>query len=76
MDLPSAVKQWQTLLGEPNVLLGEAASAAYGADTSGTHAHIPAALRVKDSASLREIMRIATRHQVPVYPIRDRKSVV
>ena len=74
MDLPSAVKQWQTLLGEPNVLLGEAASAAYGADTSGTHAHIPAALRVKDSASLREIMRIATRHQVPVYPISTGKN--
>ena len=74
MDLPSAVKQWQTLLGEPNVLLGEAAAAAYGADTSGAHRHIPAALRIKDSASLRDILRIASRHQVPVYPISTGKN--
>lgn len=74
MDLPSAVKQWQTLLGEPNVLLGEAAAAAYGADTSGAHRHIPAALRIEDGASLRDVMRIASQHQVPVYPISTGKN--
>lgn len=68
MNLLLAIGQWQALLGERQVLLGEAA-AAYGADTSGAQRHIPAALRIEDSASLQEVMRIASRHQVPVYPI-------
>ncbi len=69
MDLSLAIAQWQALLGEPQVLLGEAVAAAYGGDTSGAQRHIPAALRIEDSASLQDVMRIADRHQVPVYPI-------
>lgn len=69
MDLSLAIAQWQTLLGAPQVLLGEAVVAAYGGDTSGAHRDISAALRIEDSASLHEVMRIASRHQVPVYPI-------
>ncbi|SFC24635.1 FAD binding domain-containing protein [Polaromonas sp. OV174] len=69
MDLSLAVKQWQALIGEPSVLLGEAATAAYGSDTSGAYRRIPAALRIEDSACLQDVMRIASRHQVPVYPI-------
>lgn len=69
MDLSLAVKQWQALLGEPSVLFGEAATAAYGGDTSGAYRSIPAALRIEDSACLQDVMRIASKHQVPVYPI-------
>ncbi len=58
-----AVKQWQTLLGEPNVLPGKAAAAAYGADTSGAHRHIAAALRIEDGACLPDVMHIASQHQ-------------
>lgn len=69
MDLSLAIAQRQALLGAPQVLLGKAVVAAYGGDTSGAHRHIPAALRIEDSARLQDVMRIASRHQVPVYPI-------
>ncbi|WP_296444415.1 FAD-binding oxidoreductase [Rhodoferax sp. UBA5149] len=74
MDLPLAINQWQTLLGASQVLLGEAVVAAYGADTTGAQRHIPAALRIEDSTSLQDVMRIADRHQVPVYPISTGKN--
>lgn len=69
MDLFSAINQWQALLGVPQVIVGEAVAAAYGSDTSDAHRHIPAALRIEDGASLQAVMRIASRHHVPVYPI-------
>lgn len=69
MDMSLAVAEWQELLGEAHVLLGTAAVAAYGRDTSDTHRNIPAALRIEDSTCLQDVMRIASRHQVPVYPI-------
>lgn len=74
MDLSLAIAQWQALLGAPQVLLGEAVAAAYGGDTGGAQRHIPAALRIEDSASLQDVMRIASRHQVPVYPISTGKN--
>ena len=69
MDLSAAVHQWQLLLGPAQVLLNDAAMAAYGSDTGGAVRRVPAALRVLDGAYLQEVMRIASRHQVPVYPI-------
>lgn len=69
MDLSLAIAQWQELLGEPHVLLGDAAVTAYGSDTSDTHRYIPAVLRIEDSTLLQDVMRIASRHQIPVYPI-------
>lgn len=67
--LQSAVAEWQALLGHQHVLPCEAATAAYGRDTTGITRIVPAALRVLDGASLPEVMRIAQRHRVPVYPI-------
>ncbi len=69
MDLTSAVRQWQALLGASQVLQGDAVADAYGSDTSDAHRQIPAALRIEDSTSLQEVMRIASQHLVPVYPI-------
>lgn len=74
MDLSLAIKEWQELLGKPHVLLGEAVLLAYGSDTGGAHRHIPAALRIHDSATLQDVMRIASRHRVPVYPISTGKN--
>jgi 4-cresol dehydrogenase (hydroxylating) len=68
-DLDAAISAWQLLLGSENVVLGPAAQAAYGADTTGTERSIPAALRIPDSAALPDVMRIASAHRVPVYPI-------
>ena len=69
MDLSSAVQQWQTLLGEANVLRGNQAAEAYASDTTGAQRNVPAALLVHKASSLPEVMRIATRNRVPVYPI-------
>lgn len=69
MDLPAAIYQWQTLLGRSSVLVGDAATAAYGDDTSAAYRHIAAGLQIKNSIHLPEVMRIAQRHLVPVYPI-------
>lgn len=74
MDLSLAINQWQALLGERQVLLGEAVTATYGDDTSGGVRHIPAALQITDHASLPAIMRIASEHHVPVYPISTGKN--
>lgn len=74
MDLPLALSQWSALIGEHNVLAGPAAALAFGRDTSAIQRHIPAALRIEDSAWLPEIMRIASQHRVPVYPISTGKN--
>jgi hypothetical protein len=69
MDFVDAIKEWQALLGESNVLLGESVARAYGAEVSGVERVIPAALRIGDAALLPAVMRIAHQHRVPVYPI-------
>ena len=69
MNLLAAMKQWQALLGQSNVLQGEAAMVAYGGDTSGMPREIAAALRIENSNDLPTIMRVANEHLVPVYPI-------
>lgn len=69
MDLTLAIQEWQALLGESQVLLSEAASQVYGNDTSGSARRVPAALLIRDSNTLQEVMRIATRRVVPVYAI-------
>jgi 4-cresol dehydrogenase (hydroxylating) len=69
IDLEAAIGEWQNLLGAGQVLQGGVALAAYQADTTGAQRRIPAALRIGDGASLPEVMRIAQRHRVPVYPI-------
>ena len=68
-NFDAAIVEWQALLGNDRVLLGPAAQDAYGADTTAAQRIIPAALRLVDGAVLPELMRIAQRHRVPVYPI-------
>ncbi|MBQ5948164.1 FAD-binding oxidoreductase [Massilia sp. ST3] len=67
--LEAAAAEWQAVLGPQQVLSREAASAAYGPDTTGIERSVPAALRILDPAHLPEVMRIAQRHRVPVYPV-------
>lgn len=74
MDLARAITQWQALLGEAQVLQGQAVVAAYGSDTSGAQRQVPAALRVTERAQVSDIMRIANACQVPVYPISTGKN--
>lgn len=51
------------------MLEGAEAHRAYGMDASGIQRRIPAALRITDAAVLQDVMRIAHRHKVAVYPI-------
>lgn len=69
MELDAAMHEWRTLLGSAQVLQADAALQAYGDDASGSQRRVPAALRVSDPALVPEVMRIANRHRVPVYPI-------
>jgi len=69
MGLSSAVSQWQVLLGQSQVLVGEAAMAAYGSDTGGSIRRIPVALRICKAVHVQEVVRIARDNNVPVYPI-------
>ncbi|BDT66544.1 4-cresol dehydrogenase [hydroxylating] flavoprotein subunit [Comamonadaceae bacterium OS-1] len=69
MDIETALSDWQLLLGAQQVVRAEAAQSMYGVDASAIKRTIPAALRITDAALLPEVMRIAQRHQVPVYPI-------
>ncbi len=68
-NFDAAIGEWQHLLGRDNVLLGPAAQAAYGADTTATERRIPAGLKIRDSALLPGVMHVAERHRIPVYPI-------
>lgn len=69
MDLEAALHDWQALLGDRQVLRGADVLRAYGDDSSGQTRRVPAALRISDASQVPEVMRIASRHRVPVYPI-------
>lgn len=69
VNIEAALSDWQHLLGREQVLLAEAAKNTYGMDTSAIERTIPAALRILNATVLPEVMRIAQKHQVPVYPI-------
>ncbi|APW39502.1 FAD-linked oxidase [Rhodoferax koreense] len=69
MTIEHAIVAWRKLLGNPQVLIGDDVSQRYGSDTTGQARKVPVALRISDSASLPEVMKIAHLHKVPVYPI-------
>lgn len=69
MNLTAAIDEWRAVLGASNVLQGDDAQRAYDSDASGIERRIPAALRIQDAKELPEVMRIASRHRVAVYPI-------
>nr|WP_315227866.1 FAD-binding oxidoreductase [uncultured Albidiferax sp.] len=69
MNIEAALSDWQQLLGAQQVLSAEAAQCKYGFDVSAIERTISAALCITDAALLPEVMRIAQRHLVAVYPI-------
>jgi 4-cresol dehydrogenase (hydroxylating) flavoprotein subunit len=69
MELASALDLWRALLGDAHVLAAAAAMRAYGHDTGGSRRSLAGALRIRAAATLPEVMRIASRCQVCVYPI-------
>jgi len=69
MKAESALSDWAQLLGSAHVLNAQTAQTVYGADTTGVARRLLGALQISDSELLPEVMRIAGRHGVPVYPI-------
>ncbi|MGN6702616.1 MAG: FAD-binding oxidoreductase [Burkholderiaceae bacterium] len=69
MSLPAAIEEWRRLIGASAVLGAADAAQAYGKDTGGASRRIAAALRVPGATIIPDIMRIASRYRVPVYPI-------
>lgn len=65
-SLEPALADWRALLGEADVLTGAAAQARYGAKARQL---IGGALRPADAAQVAPILRIASRHGVPLHPV-------
>ena len=74
MDFSTAIKQWQALLGESKVLLGDSVADNYGRDTTGAQRQIPAALLLDDAQIVSAVMRISRHNGIPVYPISTGKN--
>ncbi len=69
MNFDLAIGEWRGLLGESNVLLHDAAQEVYGHDTGGARREIAGALTIRDVSTVPDVLRIAHRHHVGVYPI-------
>jgi FAD/FMN-containing dehydrogenase len=72
--IDSALSEWGTLLGSAATFDSAAAQTAYGADTSGIQRILAGALRPRSAEQIPEIVRIAARHGVPLYPISTGKN--
>jgi 4-cresol dehydrogenase (hydroxylating) flavoprotein subunit len=69
MNLKIAIDEWRRVVDEASLLQSKDAQQAYGVDASGVTRRIAAALRIADSSQVAEVMRIAHKHKMPVYPI-------
>lgn len=69
MTLARALDEWRAQLGVGRALDADAAQAKYGSDTSGTVRRIAGALLVADRCQVPDLVRIAARYKIPLYPI-------
>ena len=74
IDLEGAMAAWRSVLAENDLLFGATAEAEYGADTAATAAVVLAALRIRTSKQIPQVLKIAAAHRVPVYPISTGKN--
>lgn len=64
-----AFEEWTNLLGSERILTADTAQALYGQCTTGVTRHILGALKPEASAQVAEVVTVAARHRVPLYPI-------
>lgn len=67
--LSAAVAEWERLLGHDHVLCDPEARGRAESATFATGQRVPAILRPAHRADVQEIVRIAARHRVAVYPV-------
>ncbi|MEP1216147.1 MAG: FAD-binding oxidoreductase [Marinobacter sp.] len=63
----SAIAEWVTILGESGVVA--AGTENFGASTTGATRSIPAVLRPENQDQVAEVLRVAQRWEVAVYPV-------
>ncbi len=63
----SAIAEWVTVLGKSGVV--SAGVADFGASATGTKRSIPAVLRPQTREQIAEVLKVAQRWHVPVYPV-------
>jgi len=63
----SAIAEWTTILGESGVLA--ASEVDFGASTIGAKRYIPAVLRPETQEQISEVLQVAQRWRVAVYPV-------
>lgn len=66
--LENAFEEWTKLLGAAQVLNGEAAQRERGQDASGIERRLPGLLKITAADTIPDVMKIANRHDIPVYP--------
>ncbi len=69
MNLAAAISDWRTVLGAERVLEETAAQDSYGRCTSGARRRIAGAVRARAADDVAEVVAIAARHGVPIYPV-------
>lgn len=65
---PAAIQEWVSIVGAAHVIGDEGARRTVETATFATTARVPLIVRPADRAQVQECLRIAHRHQVPVYP--------
>ena len=74
MARSEAVGAWSRLLGSDGVVERRAEIARYARDTSAFSQRIVAVLRPHDAGLIPELVRIAGREMVPIYPVSTGKN--
>src|SRR6187431_1933572 len=67
--IEAAILAFRQILGEEHTLTDAAAIERYGWCTSPIHREIPAVLRPSSVEEIQQIVQVANRHRVPLYPI-------
>ncbi len=67
-SIESAIAEWVAILGESGVLAASAA-ADFAASTIGTKRSIPAVLRPANQQQVAEVLQVAQKWQIAVYPV-------
>ena len=72
--LTRALEAWRGILGQDNVLTDPAARSAAESATFATTQSVPAIIRPGSRGEVRECVRVANAHEIPIYPVSTGKN--
>ena len=73
-DLAQALEAWREVIGADHVLTDAATLSAAGTATFATAQRVPAAIQPGTREEVRECLRVANEHRVPIYPVSTGKN--